>query len=302
MQRFIGVQSLEHFLGFKVDLCYLREKFYEKGCYKKKILPYSERQCLLKRLLTLWRFGSMEVKKSDLDKVDVTLVYDIMRLPGLIKLHNMISCCRKNGDIWKGYPKYKGDLGCFEEFINDLIKKVRLKKVSQYVELVYLAVNTGEVGEQLKGRKLSGISDEVASNLFSYRNEELGVYDKIWKILHGSRMIKQDVQEFLKSTELKPQVVIVDFPYNLFSGDPIRGPSNNYDQMKDKDIMALDVSSLGKDNLWFVWTLASKRKLAVKWLEKNEIKFMSRLLWVKTSKSGKLLSTLGNISGACVAE
>eukprot|EP00924_Labyrinthula_sp_SR-Ha-C_P016787 snap_masked-scaffold_6-processed-gene-14.40-mRNA-1 protein AED:1.00 eAED:1.00 QI:0/0/0/0/1/1/2/0/192 len=78
MQRFIGVQSLEHFLRLKVDLCYLREKFYEKGCYKKKILPDSERQCLLKRYLTLWSFGSMELKKSDLDEVDVTLVYDIM--------------------------------------------------------------------------------------------------------------------------------------------------------------------------------------------------------------------------------
>eukprot|EP00924_Labyrinthula_sp_SR-Ha-C_P016785 snap_masked-scaffold_6-processed-gene-14.39-mRNA-1 protein AED:1.00 eAED:1.00 QI:0/0/0/0/1/1/2/0/284 len=198
----------------------------------------------------------------------------------------------------------KGDLVCFEEFINGLIKefRVRLKKISQYVNLVCLAVNVEEDEEQVKSKKLLGISDEVASNLFSYTNKELGVYGKIWKIPHGSRMIKQDVQEFLKSTELKPQVVIVDFPYNLFSGDPIRGPSNNYDQMKDKDIMALDVSSLGQDNLWFVWTLASKRKLALKWFEKNEIKFMSRLLLVKTSKSGKLLSTLGNISGACVAE
>eukprot|EP00924_Labyrinthula_sp_SR-Ha-C_P004884 snap_masked-scaffold_1-processed-gene-15.23-mRNA-1 protein AED:0.47 eAED:0.47 QI:0/-1/0/1/-1/1/1/0/1610 len=302
MQRYIGVQSLEHFQGLKVNLNYLRSKLYEKGCYKKKILPYTERQQLLKRYLTLWRFGS-EKMKSNGNGIDLNYIFDIMRLPGLYKLRNAICCCRKNKDTWKGYPTVNGDLKYFEDFVNDFVKafEIRLKKISKYVKLVSLAVEDDQFESQEKSKGLLGISDQVAPNLFSFTNIDLGVQGKIWKVPRGSKMLNMKVQDFLRSTKIKPQVIVVDFPYNLFPDDPIRGPSNKYDQMKDKDIMALDINPL-EDNLWFVWTLTSKRDLALEWFKKNKIRFMSRLLWAKTSKSGKLLSTLGNISGACVEE
>eukprot|EP00924_Labyrinthula_sp_SR-Ha-C_P012701 snap_masked-scaffold_67-processed-gene-0.57-mRNA-1 protein AED:0.72 eAED:0.73 QI:0/0/0/0.5/1/1/2/0/123 len=46
-----------------------------------------------------------------------------------------------------------------------------------------------------------------------------------------------------------------------------------------------------------------RRKICVmKWMAKNGIKFLSRLIWVKANENGRILSTLGNATGACTEE
>eukprot|EP00924_Labyrinthula_sp_SR-Ha-C_P001829 snap_masked-scaffold_91-processed-gene-0.26-mRNA-1 protein AED:1.00 eAED:1.00 QI:0/0/0/0/1/1/2/0/66 len=52
--------------------------------------------------------------------------------------------------------------------------------------------------------------------------------------------------------KLKPDVVILDHPYRIFSDNPVRGPKIEYNTMTDIEIETLPLSNLGEDILFFV--------------------------------------------------
>eukprot|EP00924_Labyrinthula_sp_SR-Ha-C_P014197 snap_masked-scaffold_59-processed-gene-0.47-mRNA-1 protein AED:0.39 eAED:0.39 QI:0/0/0/0.5/1/1/2/0/197 len=133
-------------------------------------------------------------------------------------------------------------------------------------------------------------------------NQKLNVEFYIWRRPLGSRYINKDVQEFSFNQEEKPDVFIVDLPFKMFSSDPVRGPKVEYDVLDDAAILNLDVNGLPPNNMWFVWTVFKKRELVLKWMAINGIKFLSRLIWVKVNEDGRILSTLGNVTGACTEE
>eukprot|EP00924_Labyrinthula_sp_SR-Ha-C_P001901 snap_masked-scaffold_30-processed-gene-2.4-mRNA-1 protein AED:0.44 eAED:0.48 QI:0/-1/0/1/-1/1/1/0/172 len=110
------------------------------------------------------------------------------------------------------------------------------------------------------------------------------------------------VQQFILSQDKEPIVVIVNLPFNMSSSNPVRGPKVAYEVMDDAVIMEFDLNGLPPENMWFVWTIFKKRELVLKWMSKNRIKFLSRLIWVKVNEEGKILSTLGNVTGACTEE
>eukprot|EP00924_Labyrinthula_sp_SR-Ha-C_P014497 snap_masked-scaffold_94-processed-gene-0.10-mRNA-1 protein AED:1.00 eAED:1.00 QI:0/-1/0/0/-1/1/1/0/163 len=130
-------------------------------------------------------------------------------------------------------------------------------------------------------------------------NQELNVEFYIWKRPHGSRYINTDVQKFIFNQKEKPDVLIVDLPFKMFSSDPVRGPKVEYDVLDAAAILNLVVNGLPPNNMWFAWTVFKKRDLVLKWMEKNGIKFLSRLIWVKVNEDRTILSTLENLTGAC---
>ena len=137
-------------------------------------------------------------------------------------------------------------------------------------------------------------------NLYLFETESLKV--ERWMEPGGSVAIRGRIPEVLKEINKKADVLIIDPPYRFASSNPVRGAANKYEVMSDREIRELKVGSLMENTLVFVWTFLSKRNIALEFMEANEVKVIDRLLWVKTTKTGKLNPGLGNLIQKCVEE
>eukprot|EP00924_Labyrinthula_sp_SR-Ha-C_P016113 snap_masked-scaffold_4-processed-gene-19.26-mRNA-1 protein AED:1.00 eAED:1.00 QI:0/-1/0/0/-1/1/1/0/227 len=146
------------------------------------------------------------------------------------------------------------------------------------------------------------ITKALTPNLWKITNKNLHCIIYVWKKPVGCKLKKMDVFKFVESSTLKPDVVILDPPYRIFSDNPIRGPRISYSTLSDEQIENIPLWKLGDDVLYFIWTIPSKRSVSMKLMEKNGIRFVGRLIWVKMTPAGKVASTLGNLTGACTNE
>eukprot|EP00924_Labyrinthula_sp_SR-Ha-C_P007359 snap_masked-scaffold_24-processed-gene-0.38-mRNA-1 protein AED:0.17 eAED:0.17 QI:0/-1/0/1/-1/1/1/0/146 len=72
--------------------------------------------------------------------------------------------------------------------------------------------------------------------------------------------------------------------------------------MSDADIGLLNLKKLGRNVLFFIWTLPSKREMILQLMERNEIDHLGRFLWVKMSTHEKIVSSQGVVTGSCTEE
>eukprot|EP00924_Labyrinthula_sp_SR-Ha-C_P010255 snap_masked-scaffold_23-processed-gene-1.14-mRNA-1 protein AED:1.00 eAED:1.00 QI:0/-1/0/0/-1/1/1/0/144 len=66
--------------------------------------------------------------------------------------------------------------------------------------------------------------------------------------------------------------------------------------MKDADIINLPLKNVVKNGLVFYWIVREKKKITERMFEKNEIKYLDRLMWIYTNGHNHILITLGNIT------
>eukprot|EP00924_Labyrinthula_sp_SR-Ha-C_P012718 snap_masked-scaffold_67-processed-gene-0.56-mRNA-1 protein AED:1.00 eAED:1.00 QI:0/0/0/0/1/1/2/0/159 len=151
-------------------------------------------------------------------------------IEGLKKLYTEVSQVITDGSTWDKYPENEGELIKSRQQIKWCIKgySKRLHDVSEgFEELKVIVKNEfkeAEVfirGYQFKWAKKNDMVHAV--------NQELNVEFYIWKRPRVSRYINTNVQEFTFNHKEKPDILIVDLPFKMFSSDPVRGPKVEYD-------------------------------------------------------------------------
>ena len=85
-------------------------------------------------------------------------------------------------------------------------------------------------------------------------------------------------------------VITMDPPWVLSSGNPTRGVATNYDTLNDADIMngTIPFQSLQSDGFLFIWVINAKYKFALDLFEKNGYRVVDELVWVKQTVNGKI--------------
>eukprot|EP00924_Labyrinthula_sp_SR-Ha-C_P012204 augustus_masked-scaffold_10-processed-gene-0.10-mRNA-1 protein AED:0.78 eAED:0.78 QI:0/0/0/0.5/1/1/2/0/431 len=269
------VHNLEHLHGLKVNLDVVRKNNLKAGKYylKNKKSPDDRIKCM-KRFFNVWRYAKQHMKNNGKNFKVKLVVYDVFSIEGLKQLYSEVSQVIADEGTWDKYPEYKGDLTEFRQQIKWCIKgySKRLHDVSEgFEELKVIVKNEfGGVEIFIRGYQLKW---SKTINMVHAVNQELNVEFYIWKRPRGSRFINKDVQDFVLNQEERPDVLIVDLPFKMFSSDPVRGPKVEYNVLDDATILNLDVNGLAPNNMWFVWTVFKKRELVLKWMAKNGIKF-----------------------------
>eukprot|EP00924_Labyrinthula_sp_SR-Ha-C_P010522 snap_masked-scaffold_70-processed-gene-0.64-mRNA-1 protein AED:0.35 eAED:0.35 QI:0/0/0/0.5/1/1/2/0/170 len=118
-----------------------------------------------------------------------------------------------------------------------------------------------------------------------------------WKKTIGARTCRMKVQDYLATCTERFPVVTIDPPYH-----PVRGPQIIYNTMSDADIGLLNLKSLGRNILFFSWTLPSKKEITLQLMERNGIDYLGRFLWVKMSTHEKIVLSQGVVTGSCKEE
>eukprot|EP00924_Labyrinthula_sp_SR-Ha-C_P001777 snap_masked-scaffold_64-processed-gene-0.67-mRNA-1 protein AED:1.00 eAED:1.00 QI:0/0/0/0/1/1/2/0/376 len=304
LQRYLRRQSLEHLHGLKVNLDVVRRNNLKAGkYYLKNKKSLGDKTKYTKRFFNVWRYAEQHIKNNSKNFKVKLVVYDVFSIEGLKQLYSEVSQVIADDGTWDKYPEYKGDLTESRQQIKWCIKGYpkRLHDVSEGFEEQKVIVKNKFEGVKvfIRGYQLKW---SKTINMVHAVNQELNVELYVWKRPCGSRYINKEVQDFILYQEEKPDVLIVDLPFKVFSSDPVRGPKVEYDVLNDAAILNLDVNGLPLNNMWFVWTIFKKKELVLKWVAKNGIRFLSRLIWVKVNEDGRILSTLGNVTGACIEE
>lgn len=77
-------------------------------------------------------------------------------------------------------------------------------------------------------------------------------------------------------------VITMDPPWILSSGNPTRGVATNYDTLTDNDIMEkIPFNELQKDGFLFIWVINNKYKFALELFNKYKYRLVDELVWVK---------------------
>eukprot|EP00924_Labyrinthula_sp_SR-Ha-C_P004954 snap_masked-scaffold_1-processed-gene-16.57-mRNA-1 protein AED:1.00 eAED:1.00 QI:0/0/0/0/1/1/2/0/115 len=69
--------------------------------------------------------------------------------------------------------------------------------------------------------------------------------------------------------------------------------------MLDEEIKKIPLELLRNNILYFIWTISSKREVALDLMLNNGI---NQLIWVRLTSAGNITSTMGNLTGACTEE
>eukprot|EP00924_Labyrinthula_sp_SR-Ha-C_P007824 snap_masked-scaffold_28-processed-gene-3.54-mRNA-1 protein AED:1.00 eAED:1.00 QI:0/-1/0/0/-1/1/1/0/80 len=73
-----------------------------------------------------------------------------------------------------------------------------------------------------------------APNLVKVVDDRVNCVFLRWKPIFTFRYVSGDVRKYLARAENKFDIIVVDPPWNVFFGDPRRGPSVTYTTMKDE--------------------------------------------------------------------
>lgn len=84
-------------------------------------------------------------------------------------------------------------------------------------------------------------------------------------------------------------VITMDPPWILSSGNPTRGVATNYDTLNDHDIMTkFPFNKLQSDGFLFIWVINNKYKFALDLFHKYKYKLIDELVWIKQTVNGKI--------------
>eukprot|EP00924_Labyrinthula_sp_SR-Ha-C_P004952 snap_masked-scaffold_1-processed-gene-16.58-mRNA-1 protein AED:1.00 eAED:1.00 QI:0/-1/0/0/-1/1/1/0/141 len=129
----------------------------------------------------------------------------------------------KNNLPWKSFPQLNEDLMNLRELLHSMISSygIRREKIENFVR------KAKQMLQKTKEERKTGIIvfiKALTPNLWRVENSELRCVVFLWKRPEGSRLIRENVLEFLLKKQLKPDVVVIDPPYKIFSENPVRGP------------------------------------------------------------------------------
>ena len=81
------------------------------------------------------------------------------------------------------------------------------------------------------------------------------------------------------------KVLIIDAPWQLASGGPLRGAALKYKQVRVNDKMLIDIplNILVVAGFVIRWIVNQKEETAKTWLKTYEFEVCDRLTWVKTN-------------------
>ena len=83
-------------------------------------------------------------------------------------------------------------------------------------------------------------------------------------------------------------VITMDPPWILSSGNPTRGVATNYDTLNDNDIMNITFDMLQTDGFLFIWVINAKYKFALDLFKKHKYRMVDELVWIKQTVNGKI--------------
>ena len=83
-------------------------------------------------------------------------------------------------------------------------------------------------------------------------------------------------------------VITMDPPWVLSTGNPTRGVATNYSTLNDNDIMNIPFDQLQRDGFLFIWVINNKYKFALQLFDKYGYRLIDELVWVKQTVNGKI--------------
>eukprot|EP00924_Labyrinthula_sp_SR-Ha-C_P007491 snap_masked-scaffold_24-processed-gene-4.13-mRNA-1 protein AED:1.00 eAED:1.00 QI:0/0/0/0/1/1/2/0/153 len=112
-------------------------------------------------------------------------------------------------------------------------------------------------------------------------------------------MVK-DVRSFLKNNQERVDVLLIDPPYSWCGPNPTRGPAHQYGTLSYHEITNQPLGKAVANTLVAVWTITSKKKCCFR--NQQNIEYLDRIVWIKTTIVGKLRSSLGRLTQKCTEE
>eukprot|EP00924_Labyrinthula_sp_SR-Ha-C_P016187 snap_masked-scaffold_4-processed-gene-21.51-mRNA-1 protein AED:1.00 eAED:1.00 QI:0/-1/0/0/-1/1/1/0/2106 len=303
LQRMLMKQSLEEYHGLRIDILKVRNDNIKNagGNYIKLKMSMTLQARKKRAIFTRWRYAKMHNANKNTSK-HLKVTFNVTTVEGLMKMKKYAVECKERNMKWDAYPQWSGSLEELILRVNNLVVNVQARhatirdRLKTLNELVKVTDNLPVMDSEMK------MEFSRTTNLVKVEDFKLNFICYLWKKPFGSRALKMDVFEYLAKKNISSDVVVIDPPYKVFSDNPTRGPRIVYKTLEDEKLMNLDLQAFGENTLFFIWTLRKKRHVALKMLENNHLTFLGRLLWIKTSKSGKVATTLGTVVGSCVEE
>ena len=88
--------------------------------------------------------------------------------------------------------------------------------------------------------------------------------------------------------------LIIDAPWKQTSSNPTRGLALNYEQLTDKELLAINLQRYAPTGLIFMWVTNNKIEVGIEWLRKYKFKPVEWLIWMKRTSKGEFRSSQGN--------
>eukprot|EP00924_Labyrinthula_sp_SR-Ha-C_P001961 snap_masked-scaffold_30-processed-gene-3.44-mRNA-1 protein AED:0.49 eAED:0.50 QI:0/-1/0/1/-1/1/1/0/1792 len=312
LQSWINVQAIGDYTNLKLDLNAVREKnqqwFGKEYKIEKRIRSVVELE--KRRWWTRWKFERMHTNLNEFDnRNEILVVHDWNNLSHMKARMKLIIKGIKGEKIeGKIYPEISknldGELEKLSVRISELMRQQKLiVEERNKIQRIYELICFGQIVLEDMPCQASGVKINwgVCNNSIELSTTRVKVLR--WLEPKGAIRIKGDVFDFLDKYVGKPfDVVVIDPPYKFCSKDSIRGPSNNFNQVNDKELVELNLKRVVKNSSVFVWTFWGKRDLTFQLINRWGLKYVDHLLWIKTTRTGKIRSTLGNLTLKCVEE
>ena len=139
------------------------------------------------------------------------------------------------------------------------------------------------------------IIDSDNSELLKLRNETVESKDTrhLFCIPMSTNIKKPGLWSRLVESQLKHggrlfDVITMDPPWVLSTGNPTRGVATNYSTLNDNDIMNIPFDQLQTDGFLFIWVINNKYKFALNLFDRYGYRLIDELVWVKQTVNGKI--------------
>eukprot|EP00924_Labyrinthula_sp_SR-Ha-C_P002389 snap_masked-scaffold_16-processed-gene-2.6-mRNA-1 protein AED:1.00 eAED:1.00 QI:0/-1/0/0/-1/1/1/0/2052 len=302
LQRMVGRQSLKVYHGLHLDVMKLKDDNlkYKGVDYFVQRKQLSDKVVEKKKWFFKWRYlkESEENKKKFENKF--IEVHDLTSADGVKILLTRVDVYE--GEKWCGFPRYNGTITDFKIYLKDLWGKLKCREKDIQLKLDDLKIHVNNAEELENVVFGCQVNETAVNNLLEICCKELNFVANIWKIPKNVNFVSGDVRNFLMECCEEYEVLVIDPPWNVFSSNPTRGPAVTYKTMKDVDIINLPLRNVVKNGLVFCWVVRGKEKIVERMFEENGIRYLGRLLWIKTNGRDRILSTLGNITMKCTEE
>ena len=271
-----------------------------------------------KRWLNLWRYG---MTIEDIENVRVPYY---SRLDTAFERERTLKFLESGGDISEVIPELESrdqaikklKLALGEDILTESYRKQvrswfedRLTDVQTVLEQIpreYLDI-WEEPDVTFCLRKLKLQVKSLGWNKFELaRVDELGD-SRLYRVTTSfipprATVINADVREpeFFRKLRANyfrdsqgPTVVHLDPPWKIASSDPHRGLRLPYDLMTNTELLSLDFDKLQDSGIAFMWVTNATEELARKFFKKFGYKIVEQIVWVKLTKTGKVVRTQG---------
>eukprot|EP00924_Labyrinthula_sp_SR-Ha-C_P000042 augustus_masked-scaffold_60-processed-gene-0.71-mRNA-1 protein AED:0.69 eAED:0.69 QI:0/-1/0/1/-1/1/1/0/2071 len=302
LQKLVGRQSLKVYHGLYLDVDVLRvdnlRMTGEEYCVRR--IPRDSKQVRMFEVLIKWKYATQHIKNFKKAKEKKLKVFNLTNTEGVKMMLEYVK--QEDSSLDDCFPKFVGGKESFLLFLKQLWSDLRKREKDIEGKLE-------EVKESLCENYIFPMRNaeyEVRKcdtpNLVKVDFKELNCVAYIWNTEGVGRFYKGDVRCFLTETQKKFDVLIVDPPWRVFSGDPVRGPAVSYSTLSDDEILKLNLKAVMHNTLCCVWVIKGKENIVQELFHRNGIRMMGRFIWIKTNGHNKILSTLGNLTMRCTEE